>query len=339
MFKGQLCILFMYSGAAKKHGRMEYEMKKRNIMAAFMMAMAMAAALPAAAFAGETETLAEGTALGGETTEQAENSESEAAEQAEDDESEMAEQAADGEDSMAPVYGEDLADGVYEVEALLNPSLFPTVGCELTVKEGEMTAVMTVSSGDYKKLFLGSKEEAAEVAEEACIPLQEKAKALQTCTVPVEALNTGIGCAAWSQEKEAWEECTLVFLASSLPGGALQNVSMTSWEDLGLEDGAYLVDVTMEGGSGRSSIQSPVTLTVKDGEMTATIVWGSPFYDYMVVGGEKYLPVNTEGDSTFEIPVDGLDYKMPVTGDTVAMSIPHEIDYTLYFDSASVREE
>ena len=48
-------------------------------------------------------------------------------------------------------------------------------------------------------------------------------------------------------------------------------------------------------------------LTVAEGKMTATIVWSSPNYDYMIVDGEKYLPTNTEGNSTFEIPVSALD--------------------------------
>ena len=42
--------------------------------------------------------------------------------------------------------------------------------------------------------------------------------------------------------------------------------------------------------------------------MTATIVWSSPNYDYMIVDGEKYLPTNTEGNSTFEIPVSALGH-------------------------------
>ena len=71
--------------------------------------------------------------------------------------------------------------------------------------------------------------------------------------------------------------------------------------------------------------------------MTATIVWSSPNYDYMLVDGEKYLPTNTEGNSTFEIPVSALDTALDVTADTVAMSTPHEIEYTLTFDSASLK--
>lgn len=70
--------------------------------------------------------------------------------------------------------------------------------------------------------------------------------------------------------------------------------------------------------------------------MTAVIVWSSPNYDYMLIDGEKYLPTNTEGNSTFEIPVAALDTALAVTADTVAMSTPHEIDYTLTFDSTTL---
>ena len=82
---------------------------------------------------------------------------------------------------------------------------------------------------------------------------------------------------------------------------------------------------------GRATVDSPATLTVADGKMTATIAWSSPNYDYMVVDGEKYLPTNTEGNSTFEIPVAALGTPLAVTADTVAMSTPHEIEYTLTF--------
>ena len=56
----------------------------------------------------------------------------------------------------------------------------------------------------------------------------------------------------------------------------------------------------------------------------------------VLIDGEKYLPTNTEGNSTFEIPVAALDTALAVTADTVAMSTPHEIDYTLTFDSTTL---
>ena len=108
--------------------------------------------------------------------------------------------------------------------------------------------------------------------------------------------------------------------------------------DLNLEDGDYTAEVTLEGGSGRATVDSPAAITIKEGAATATVVWSSPNYDYMLVNGEKYEPVNTEGNSTFEIPVDGFDYPMEVVADTVAMSEPHEIEYTLQFDSSSMEK-
>ncbi len=82
------------------------------------------------------------------------------------------------------------------------------------------------------------------------------------------------------------------------------------------------MNVVLEGGSGRATVDSPAALTVADGKMTASIVWSSPNYDYMIVDGEKYLPTNTEGNSTFVIPVAALGTPLSVTADTVAMSTP-----------------
>ena len=97
------------------------------------------------------------------------------------------------------------------------------------------------------------------------------------------------------------------------------------------------VDVTLEGGTGRATVESPAKLVVADGKMTATIVWSSPNYDQMIVDGEQYLPVNTSGNSTFEIPVSALDADIAVQAETTAMSEPHMIDYTLRFDSGSLK--
>ena len=105
-----------------------------------------------------------------------------------------------------------------------------------------------------------------------------------------------------------------------------------------LADGRYEIEVTLSGGSGRATVGSPCELTVSGGQMTARIEWSSPNYDYMLVDGEKYLPVNTEGNSVFEIPVAVLDEEIPVAADTTAMSKPHEVEYTLMFHSAAEGE-
>lgn len=138
-----------------------------------------------------------------------------------------------------------------------------------------------------------------------------------------------------------------VMLAGSLPQAATAEESQTAEteevssmvtvQQLGLEDGTYIADGTLEGGSGRATISSPVELTVKDGQMTARIEFSSPYYDYMIVDGEKYEPENTEGNSQFTIPMAGFDAGVPVTADTVAMSEPHEIDYEIVLDSATLK--
>ena len=97
------------------------------------------------------------------------------------------------------------------------------------------------------------------------------------------------------------------------------------------EDGEYTVEVTLEGGSGKASVDSQAKVTVTDGVAYATIVWSSTHYDYMIVNGEKYLNENEGGNSTFTFPIDGIPCEMDVIGDTTAMSTPHEIDYTLTF--------
>ena len=138
-----------------------------------------------------------------------------------------------------------------------------------------------------------------------------------------------------------------VMLAGSLPQAATaeesqaaeteQVSSIVTVQQLGLEDGTYTAEGTLEGGSGRAAISSPVELTVKDGQMTARIEFSSPYYDYMIVDGGKYEPENTEGNSQFTIPMAGFDAGVPVTADTVAMSEPHEIDYEIILDSTTLK--
>ena len=102
----------------------------------------------------------------------------------------------------------------------------------------------------------------------------------------------------------------------------------TGWK---FQDGTYQMEVELLGGSGRASVTSPAKVEIKYGKAVATREWSSPNYDYMVVDGEKYLPVNTEGNSVFQIPVEAFDQDIAVIADTVAMSTPHEIEYTLNF--------
>ena len=95
------------------------------------------------------------------------------------------------------------------------------------------------------------------------------------------------------------------------------------------EIATFWVDISMEGGSGRAYIESPVKVTSVDGDMSATLVWSSENYDYMVIGGVRYDNENPGGPSTFTVHIDSITEPLSVIGDTVVMSTPHEIEYTI----------
>lgn len=241
------------------------------------------------------------------------------------------------EEGMTPVYASSIKPGTYEVTVDSSSSMFNITSCELTVTEDEMTAVMTMGGTGYLYVFMGTGEEAAAADEAEYISFVENENGEHTFTVPVEALDMGISVAAFSKKKEKWYDRTLLFRLDSLPTEAVESV-MTTAEDLGLEDGEYTCEVSLEGGSGKASVTSPCKIVVADGTVTATIEWSSPNYDYMKVDDVQYDPVNTEGNSVFEIPVAGFDYACPVLADTTAMSTPHEIEYTLKFNSSTIQE-
>ena len=251
---------------------------------------------------------------------------------------EMAEVENVVEEGMTPVYVAELKEGVYPITVDSSSSMFHITSGELRVQGGAMTAVLTMSGTGYLKVFMGSGEEAVKAGEDDYIPYVENENGEHTFTVPVEALDMGIDCSAFSKRKEKWYDRVLVFRADSLPQEAFVNQTMVTVDSLSIEDGIYTVEVQLEGGSGKATVASPATLKIEDGKAYGTIVWSSPNYDYMMVDGEKILPsnTNTEENATFEIPVAGFDQKLSVSADTTAMSTPHEIEYTLFFDSNTI---
>lgn len=286
-------------------------------------------------------------------------------------------------EGLTPIYASQLKDGVYSITVDSSSTMFQITACELTVKDGAMTAVMTMGGTGYGMVYMGTSEEAAQAAGEvtgdspsakskgqktdpadptdpavptdptdpmpkaagqtsevrpSCIPYQEAPDGTHTFTVPVEALDKPLACSAFSRKRETWYDRTLIFRSDSLPLDAFAEGSVTTVQDLGLADGTYSVDVTLEGGSGRAKVESPALLKIEKGAATATIVWGSSNYDYMKVDGQRFDPLPNGGNSTFEIPVSAFDRRLSVIADTVAMGAPHEISYTLIFDSSSIRE-
>ncbi len=241
-------------------------------------------------------------------------------------------------ETIEPVYGSEIKDGVYSVKVDSSSSMFRIEACELTVKGGAMSAVMSMGGTGYSKVYLGTGEEAVKASEEDYIPYRELSDGTNTFEVPVAALDMGIDLSAFSKRKEKWYDRVLVFRADSLPADAFADGKTATVESLKLGDGNYTAKVTLGGGSGRVSVESPAAIRVENGKAFATVVWGSSNYDYMKVDGMKYELQNKEGNSTFEIPVGVFDFKIPVIADTVAMSEPHEIEYTLTFDSSALKK-
>lgn len=230
-----------------------------------------------------------------------------------------------------------LEDGTYTAEFDTDSSMFHVNEASdgkgtLTVEDGQMTLHISLQSKKIVNLYVGMAADAPDHEADWLQPTTDTvtysdgtSEEVYGFDVPVEALDTDFQLAILGT-KGKWYDHTV----------SVRNVEAQAAEAVEtLADGSYTCEVTLEGGSGRATVDSPAALTVADGKMTATIVWSSPNYDYMIVDGEKYLPTNTEGNSTFEIPVSALGVPLSVVADTVAMSTPHEIEYTLTFSAPS----
>ena len=251
--------------------------------------------------------------------------------------SEAAASSAVSEAASEPAAEAALPDGVYTADFDTDSSMFHANEANdgkgtLTVKDGQMTLHVSLVSKKIVNLYVGMAADAEAHEGDWLQPTTDTvtysdgtSEEVYGFDVPVEALDTDFQLAILGT-KGKWYDHTV----------SVRNVEAQAAEAVETPaDGSYTCEVTLEGGSGRATVDSPAALTVADGKMTATIVWSSPNYDYMIVDGEKYLPTNTEGNSTFEIPVSALGVPLSVVADTVAMSTPHEIEYTLTFSAPS----
>lgn len=280
-------------------------------------------------------------------------------------------------EDLTPVSADQIKEGDYDITVQSSSSMFNITACKLHVKDGKMTADMTLGGTGYEKLYMGTAEEAAKASDSDFIGYTEGSDGKYTYTVPVESLDKETDCAAFSKKRQKWYPRTLVFQASSLPDGAVDasvlaaskenaaasddksdkskdssktdkkkyidekdaDKSQIKYGSTKLGDGKYTIEVELKGGSGRASVKSPAEMKISSGFPTATIEWSSPNYDYMVIDNVKYEPVNSDGNSQFKIPITKFDGGMEVIADTTAMSQPHEIQYTLNFKSDTAKRK
>ena len=211
-------------------------------------------------------------------------------------------------ETAAPMETPTLPDGVYTADFNTDSSMFhANEACDgkgtLTVENGVMTFHVSLQSQKIVNLYLGMAADAPAHEADWLQPTIDTVTYSDGMTeevygfdIPVEAVDTDFQLALLGT-KGSWYDHTV----------SVSNAVLSDAQTETPADGRYTCAVTLQGGSGRATIESPAALTVADGTMTAAIVWSSPNYDYMLVDGEKYLPTNTEGNSTFEIPVAALD--------------------------------
>ena len=242
----------------------------------------------------------------------------------------------------------EIPDGEYMAEFKTDSSMFHvSEACDgkgkLTVKNGVMTIHISLTSKNIVNLFPGLAEDAQKEGASLLMPTVDTVTYSDGMTedvngfdVPVPALEQEFDLALLGK-KGTWYDHKVSVSNPQLCEDEKSGETDKVGEKVFSEDGTYTVELTFEGGSGKAKIESPATVRISDGKAVATVTWSSPNYDYMVVDGQKYEPVNTEGNSVFEIPVAAFDEPLTVIGDTIAMSKPHEIEYTLTFQSNSLK--
>ena len=221
-----------------------------------------------------------------------------------------------------------LPDGVYTVDFKTDSSMFrANEACDgkgtLIVSGGVQTLHVSLRSTNIVNLYVGTAEDA-----------QKPGAVLLEHTVDTVTYSDGLSEEVFGFDvpvASVGQEFDLALIGTK----GVWYDHRVSVQNPVPQEGTYTCEVALSGGSGRASVTSPAKL-VSDGKtLTATIEWSSPNYEYMIVDGTQYDPIQTEGNSTFEIPVT-LDTVLAVSASTVAMSQPHLVDYTLYFDSASL---
>lgn len=236
-----------------------------------------------------------------------------------------------------------LEDGIYTVDFDTDSGMFHvSEACDgkgtLTVEKGEMTLHISLASKKILNLYPGLAKDAEKEGAEILEPTTDTVTYSDGMTeevfgfdVPVSVLDEEFDLALIGTKGKWYDHKVSI----SNPTKKEKEVSSD------LEDGTYQIAVDLAGGSGKAKVSSPALLIVEKGSYKAHIEWSSPHYDYMKTGEETYRPINTEGNSVFEIPVSVFDEPMPVIADTTAMGTPHEIEYTLTFhlDSAEMLSE
>lgn len=244
------------------------------------------------------------------------------------------------------------SDGIYSTTAETGASMFKVVGVKLTVKNGKMSAVITLSGEGYDYLYMGTATDAAthtgnwiKYSGSAAYTLDGETKTGRTYEIPVSALDTPLTIASHSERQKKWYDRTVTISS--------KNLKKTG--DIPAEgtpaDGIYSTSAV----TGAAMFKVVGTkLTVKNGKMTALITLSGIGYDYPYMGTGadaanhtdqwiKYkgtatytLDGETKTGRTYEIPVAALD--KPITVASHSESHKKWYDRTITFSSKDLKK-
>lgn len=232
-----------------------------------------------------------------------------------------------------------LEDGEYLVDFDTDSTMFHVnevmnKKAKLTVENGVGTLHLVMPSKNVLHLYLGLAEDAKENEADWIAPTTEEVTYEDGLSEEVYAFDVPLGVIgeefdlALIGKKEVWYDHKVsasnpvVYEAKTQDEGTVHKLPESKEQTVG---------VMLEGGTGKVTLISPTAIKETDDGYLVTIEWSSKNYDYMIVDEVKYLPVEVNEHSIFEIPVESIETPLEVIADTVAMSTPHEIAYTITF--------
>lgn len=104
-------------------------------------------------------------------------------------------------------------NGTYSISVNSSASMFRVVSCSLKMKDGVMTATLTLSGTGYDYLYLGK---ASGASTGKGVKFVTDASGNYTYTIPVSALDTPISVAAHSIRTDSWYDRELTFQSDTL---------------------------------------------------------------------------------------------------------------------------
>ncbi len=119
-----------------------------------------------------------------------------------------------------------IADGTYQMNAEAGGKMFRVTDCVMTVKNGQMTAAVTLSGQEYNRIYLGDVNNAPDDEKNWILPDSLLAEQY-TFQIPVEKLDEVMTIAVHTTKNNKWDIRTLTFhsegmtkIADSNNGGA-----------------------------------------------------------------------------------------------------------------------